>query len=181
MRKALYVMGILNDGDVEWLAANGRRSAIAKGQVLIREGKPVDALFIVLDGGLDVTVGGKSVANLMAGEILGEISFVDSRPPSATVAASRNSIVLAIGREKLNARLNSDLGFASRFFRALATFLADRLRMTTARLGYGSAAQDAEPFGDPDEIAFDMMDSASLAAVRFDRLLKRLGEGVGEA
>jgi hypothetical protein len=48
-------------------------------------------------------------------------------------------------------------------------------------LGYGSAAQDAEQFGDPDEIAFDMMDSASLAAVRFDRLLKRLGEGVGEA
>jgi CRP/FNR family cyclic AMP-dependent transcriptional regulator len=181
MRKVLYVMGILDDSDLEWLASNGRRLTIAQGHALIREGEPVDALFIVLDGGLDVTSGGKWVATLLSGEIVGEISFVDSRPPSATVSASRSSTVLAIPREKLNARLNSDPSFAARFYRAVATFLADRLRMTTARFGYGSAAQDAKPPDDADEIDLDMMDSASLAAVRFDRLLKRLGESSGAA
>jgi CRP/FNR family cyclic AMP-dependent transcriptional regulator len=175
MRKVLYLMGILDDSDVEWLAANGRRTTIASGHVLIREGQPVDALFIVLNGELDVTVGGKRVASLLSGEIVGEISFVDFRPPSATVSASRSSLVLAIPREKLNAQLNANPHFASHFFRALATFLADRLRMTTARLGYGDAAQDARRAADADEIDLDMMDSASLAAVRFDRLLKRLG------
>jgi len=176
MRKALYLMGILDDSDVEWLASIGRRSTILKGHALICEGETVDSLFIVLDGGLEVTVGGKSMATLLSGEILGEISFVDARPPSATVLASRNSTVLAIPREKLNFRLNSDPWLATRFFRALATFLAVRLRMTTARLGYGSAAQDIERQHDADEIDLDMMDSVSLAAMRFDKLLKRLGE-----
>ena len=181
MRKALYVMGILDDSDVEWLAANGRRSTVAKGHTLIREGEPVDALFIVLEGGFDVTAGGKTVASLLSGEIVGEISFVDSRPPGATVAASRSSTILAIPRKTLSARLDTDPWFASRFYRALATFLADRLRMTTSRLGYGNAAQDnaqdKKEVRDEDEMDLDMMDSVALAAVRFDHLLKRLGEG----
>ena len=83
MRKALYVMGILNDEDVEWLASRGRRLGVQKSEVLIREGQPVDALFILLDGSLDVSAGGHQVATLLSGEIVGEISFVDSNPPSA--------------------------------------------------------------------------------------------------
>ena len=85
MRKALYVMGILNDEDVEWLASRGRRLGVQKGEVLIREGQPVDALFILLDGSLDVSAGDQQVATLLSGEIVGEISFADSslppRPP----------------------------------------------------------------------------------------------------
>jgi len=91
------------------------------------------------------------------------------------VTAAQYSRVLAIPRDMLRARLETDAWFASRFFRALATFLADRLRTTTARLGYGGANQDTQR--DEDEINFDMMDSVSLAAVRFDKLLKRLQGG----
>ncbi len=175
MRKALYVMGILDDEDAEWLASRGRRLGVQKGEVLIREGEPVDALFILLDGSLDVTAGGKQVATLLAGEIVGEISFVDSNPPSATVTAAQYSHVLAIPRDVLRARLATDAWFASRFFRALAMFLADRLRATTARLGSGTANHNVNR--DHDEIDLDMMDSVSLAAVRFDKMLKRLQGG----
>jgi CRP/FNR family transcriptional regulator, cyclic AMP receptor protein len=175
MRKALYVMGILDDEDVEWIASHGRRLGVEKDQVLIREGHPVDALFILLDGSLKVTTGGAQVATLLSGEIVGEISFVDSRPPSATVAAAQYSHVLAVPREMLHAKIETDVWFASRFFRSLATFLADRLRTTTGRLGYGNASQDNRQDGD--EIALDTMDSLSLAAVRFDKLLKRLQGG----
>jgi len=172
MRKALYVMGILDDEDVEWLASRGRRLGVGKDEVLIREGEPVDALFILLDGSLDVSTRGRAVATLFAGEIVGEISFVDARPPSATVRAAQFSHVLAIPRGLLQSRLATDAWFASRFFRAIATFLADRLRTTTARLGYdGGGADERE---DEDEIDLDMMDSVSLAAVRFDKMLKRL-------
>src|SRR5438874_520872 len=144
MRKALYVMGILDDTDVEWLVTNGRRVVIAKGEVLIREGEPIDALFVLIDGALEVTAGRAAVATLLAGEIVGEISFVDTRPPLATVSASRNSTLLAVPRDRLHAKIDSDPWFASRFFRAVAVFLADRLRMTTTRLGYGDAAQDQD-------------------------------------
>lgn len=172
MRKALFVMGILDDEDVEWIASHGQSLAIEKEEVLIREGQPVDALFFLLEGSLTVSTGGKDVAVLYTGEIVGEISFVDSRPPSATVRAAQPSRVLAIPRELLKSRLSTDPWFASRFFRALATFLADRLRTTTSRLGYGNAPEQTPR--DEDEINLDMMDSVSLAAVRFDKFLKRL-------
>ena len=178
MRKALYVMGILDDEDVEWIASRGRRLGVAKDEILIREGEPVDALFILLDGSLDVSTHGKSVTTLFAGEIVGEISFVDARPPSATVRAAQFSHVLAIPRALLQSRLATDAWFASRFFRAIATFLADRLRTTTTRLGYGPAGDERQ---DGDEIDLEMMDSVSLAAVRFDNMLKRLQGGASSS
>jgi hypothetical protein len=87
------------------------------------------------------------------------------------VSAALDSYVLAIPRDMLRAKIATDPWFSSRFFQALATFLADRLRTTTGRLGYGKASQD-ENLGD--EIDLEMMDSVSLAAIRFDKLLKRL-------
>jgi CRP-like cAMP-binding protein len=175
MRKALYVMGILEDSDVEWIVANGTQDRLAKNAVLIREGEPIKSLYILLDGELGVSAGDKEVATLFSGEIIGEISFVDARPPLATVTARRDSRVLAMSRTALQSKLEGDPRFASRFYRALATFLADRLRMTTSRLGYGRAAQDTDPGA---EIDLDMLENMSLAAIRFDKLLKRL---LGEA
>jgi CRP/FNR family cyclic AMP-dependent transcriptional regulator len=172
MRKALYVMGILDDEDVEWIAFHGRNLSVKKDEILIREGEPVDAVFILLDGSLNVSAGGAQVATLLSGEIVGEISFVDSLPPSATVTAAQYSHVLAIPRAMLNAKLDTDAWFASRFFRALAVFLADRLRVTTASLAAGKGGRRTGQ--DEGEIDLDMMDSVSLAAVRFDKMLKRL-------
>jgi CRP/FNR family transcriptional regulator, cyclic AMP receptor protein len=171
MRKALYVMGILDDSDVEWIVANGTHDRLSKNAILIREGEPTQHLFILLDGELGVTAGNIDVATLFAGEIVGEISFVDARPPLATVRAKQDSQVLAVSRAALQKKLETDPPFASRFYRALATFLADRLRMTTSRLGYGQASQDTDS---SEEIDLDMMENMSMAAIRFDRLLKRL-------
>jgi CRP-like cAMP-binding protein len=174
MRKALYVLGFLDDTDIEWLAEHGSHQRVAKGSTLIREGEPVDSLFIVLDGCLTVTAGTLNVASLLAGEIIGELSFVDARPPLATVTAAEDSRVLAVSKDALNAKMLSDPPFATRFFRAIATFLADRLRVTTTRLGYGDAAQDADSRDRADEMHIDMIEAVSMAAARFERLLKRL-------
>ena len=112
-------------------AKPGRSSA---GTVIIQQGVPVDSVFIVIDGQLQVYSGSVEIAKLLAGEIVGEISFVDSRPPSASVKATVDSQVLAIPKAALRAKLQKDLGFASRFYLSLATFLADRLRVADARL-----------------------------------------------
>lgn len=173
MRKALYLMGYLDDTDVEWLAAHGLHQRVEKRAILIREGEPVDSLYILLDGRLSVTAGRVEVASLLAGEIVGEISFVDARPPLATVTAAEDSRVLAVAKTALTAKMQGDPWFASRFYRSVATFLADRLRMTTNRLGYGSAAQDAAPDA-ADEMDIEMIEAVSMATARFDRLQKRL-------
>src|SRR5260221_14707240 len=138
MRKALFILGQLNDVDIEWIAHNGERRRLGDGEVIVREGVPLDALFITLDGQLSVTLrDGQEVARLGVGEVVGEIAFVDSTPPSATVTAVGNALVLSLAKTALQRRLTADPEFAARFYRALAIFLADRLRATTRRLGYG--------------------------------------------
>jgi len=173
MRKVFYVMGVLDDRDVEWLAKNGTAQFMPSGKVLINEGEPIENIYVVLEGRLSVAVksaGNREIAALLAGEIVGEMSFVDSRPPSASVTTSRDSYLLVIPRAVLHNKLHTDDAFAARFYRAIATLLADRLRKTTSHLGYGNWTEGI----DPDELDESLMDSASSGATRFDRLLKQL-------
>ena len=174
MRKAMYLMGILDDSDINWMAEKGQVKTIEGGSMLIQEGKPVESIFLLLEGKLSVTAGKREVASLFSGEIVGEISFVDSRPPSATVTTTVRSHLLAIPRTALQDKLDRDFKFAAHFYRAIAVFLAERLRTTTSRLGYGDARQDQRNEDDADELTDDLMDSTSLAVVRFDDLLKKL-------
>jgi len=177
MRKALLYLGILNDSDIEWMIAAGVKQEVAPSEVLISEGKPISALFVVLDGKFSVVVGSlgnREVARLQAGEVVGEMSFVDSRPPSATVRALERSVVLAIPRNVLTAKLAQDPLFASRFYRALAVFLSDRLRGTVAVLGYGSGTLIDDNALYSDEIEGAILDHLSLGGARFDWLQRRL-------
>lgn len=173
MRKALYLMGILNDTDIHWLASKGSKMVFAEGEVLIRRGSPIQHLYIVLDGRLSVEVGELKIATLMAGEVIGEISFVDARPPLASVVALIPTIVLGIETSLLKKKLDSDGQFGARFYRAIALFLADRLRSTTGQLGYRSATDEEEMHhDDPDELDGDFMQVVSMANVRFDFLIR---------
>lgn len=172
MRKALYILGILDDGDCNWLATSGAARQVKAGTVLIQQGVPVDSVFILIDGQLLVYSGSVEIAKLSSGEVVGEISFVDSRPPSASVKAAVDSQVLAINKDSLRAKLQKDPGFASRFYLALATFLADRLRVTTARLS--GAQKGAEAQEDLDELEGDMLENLGLASARFDMMVKRV-------
>lgn len=174
MRKALYILGILNDSDASWLATAGRARSISAGAVIIQQGVPVDSVFIVIDGQLQVYSGNVEIAKLLAGEIVGEVSFVDSRPPSASVKATVDSQVLSIPKAVLRAKLQKDQGFASRFYLSIATFLADRLREANARLAAGQKGL-AEQEEDLDELPADMLENIALASARFDMIVKRLG------
>jgi CRP/FNR family cyclic AMP-dependent transcriptional regulator len=174
MRKVLYILGQFDDTDIDWLARQGRRQALPPGTMLIRQGDPTPDLYIVIDGVLDVTVTGVgSVARLQSGEIIGEMSFVDSAPPSASVAVVATAILLAINKEDIEARVVDDPLFGYRFYKALALFLADRLRNSQKPRG----ADGARPSLTDEEVGVDeldekLLDTISIAGDRFDRLVK---------
>jgi bacteriocin-type transport-associated protein len=177
MRKALFFLGILNDADIDWLLANGVKREVPAGVSLVTEGKPIDSIFLVLDGRLTVSVaalGGREVAQLMSGEIVGEMSFVDSNPPSASVKALDRTFVLAVAKTRLRNKMNTDSLFAMRFYRAIAVFLADRLRSTVSTLGYGSQEALRQDETYRDELDPDTLDNLSLAGARFDWIQRRL-------
>ena len=178
MKKVLYILGELNDADLEWLIREGTKKKVVPQDVLIQEGQPIDALYIVVEGMFSIQLkaaGNKEVARVGAGEVLGEMSYVDSRPPSATVVAVEDSMVLAISRDKLSTKLKEDMGFSAHFYRALSIFLADRLRATTSQFGYGKVDESADDNAlAEDEMDLDELDSASMGGARFDQIIKRL-------
>ena len=176
MRKIFYILGQLSDQDIEWIVRNGRKREVPAGTVIIQEGKEIDILYIVLSGVLEVTgtyLSGPPV-RLGSGEIVGEVSLLDSRPPIATVTAAEKSAVLAIPRLLLLEKLRGDTSFAAHFYRALAVLLAHRLRNTGRHLSVGTKQKldDDAPYDD--ELSPELLDEVHLAGRRFDEILQRL-------
>jgi len=161
------ILGELTEDDIDWLLACGERRPVPTGAILIQEGVPAGCLFIVLGGAFDVSaagLGAKAFDTCSAGDVVGEMSLVDARPPAATVTAVMDSVVFAIPMEALAAKVELDRGFSARFHRALAVFLSHRLRR------HESVARAA---GDI-ELAGALSGNVHLARARFDRLVSRL-------
>ena len=175
MRKVLYIFGLLTDSDIDWIARVGTRRRLKDGETLIERGKPIDSIVLVLEGQL--LVGMKDlgvVARRGVGEIVGEMSMVDSAPPSATVVAEGECLVLLLNKKILQQKLAIDLAFGSRFYRALAIFLADRLRELQQDL-LGDRREDLA--GETvlnSKLDAVIQENVSMAGERFDRMLKVL-------
>ena len=177
MRKVLFILGQLSDTDVDWLAAAGRTKHAPVGTKLVQQGKHFDSVYFVLEGLLAVTryagQDEQEVARLGAGEIIGEMSFITAGSAAATVTALEDSVVLAIPKVHLSAKLEQDTEFAAHFYRAIAGFLSDRLWTTLARLGQNLSASLSGEIGEADELDETVLDNVHLAGARFERLLKQ--------
>ena len=178
MRKVLYILGQLSDTDVDWLASIGQRIQVLKGTKLIKFGVEINNLYIVLEGELSVqTNKGFELAKLSSGEILGEMSFVDSRPPSASVLVLQDATLLELDKAVLQEKLDTDTGFSSRFYRSIAVFLSERMRSLVGQMGYGDPSDETSSESDEldtDELDANVLDNVHLAGARFERLLTKL-------
>lgn len=174
MERILFILGILEDEDIDWLVSAGSRQELTNEEVLIREGEPSAAIYLVLSGCFMVSslrTPQIEIARLFRGEVVGEMSFIDHLPPSATVTATEPSVVLAINRVALEQKLAHDLGFAYRWYHALALLLSTRLRDTVRHLEGQYQRPTAKEAGG---FAPDMADSIRLGEIRFDWLMRRL-------
>jgi len=127
-----YVFGALKEPDVEALMRIGTQQQLHVGDQLLTEGTHHDAIYLVLDGELSVSVKGRNaaIAYVGKGEIVGEMSLLESQPASATLCAITPVTVLRIPRDALEENLAADPGFSLRFYRALGMLLSHRLRTT---------------------------------------------------
>ena len=147
MFKAFLLLSQLDNDDLDWILKVAKKKTIPRDQILIYEGEKINALYIVLSGNFTVFVkslGGNELARISRGEIIGEMPFVTSRPPVATVKAIETCIVLEISRLELAARLQWNMGFAARFYRALSICLADRMHHIIKRLGDGVNLEEVD-------------------------------------
>ena len=131
MRKVLFIFGQLTDEDVDWLAGVGNLEKLESGATIVQRGKHIENIYIVVEGSFSVfhtSDFSTPAATLHSGEMVGEMSFIDAMPPSATVRSLGNSVVLKIPKARLQSKLDEDTGFAARFYRSTSMLLSDRLR-----------------------------------------------------
>ncbi len=145
MRETPSIVAGLSDADMVWLLSIGKLRTIRAGERLVEIGRPVDDLYFVIRGRLAVlTPADVAVATLGESEVIGEMSFVDRRPPTVSVRAEERSELLMIPRQTILDRFDREPVFAARFYRAIALFLAERLRETTAAVRPGEAVAHDE-------------------------------------
>jgi CRP/FNR family transcriptional regulator, cyclic AMP receptor protein len=172
MKKVLFLLGQLNDLDIEWMMRNGTKKNLKRGAKLITRGEEIENLYIVLDGHFSI-VGDvehqPEIARIGPGEIVGEMSFLESYPPSVSVVATEPCEVYSISCSVINEKLKTDWEFKSNFYYSLALFLSNRLRKTTQQLGYGTPEET-------DVLDSNILDGVAQAGARFGKILEKFSQ-----
>ena len=149
MSSATTLLAQFTESDVDWLLESHETRHVAAGEIVILKDQPLTAIYLLLEGVLEVRTANDSRPNdiLGPGEMVGEMSFVEDERPARTVAAVEASTLLVIPHDDLRQRAAADPAFAARLYRALALLLSRRLRHAGAAI----AAQQGALFDDEGE------------------------------
>ncbi len=101
---------------LEHLAKGATERVLETGEVLLREGEPGDALYVVIAGALKVTqqagAGEVVLGEVRKGEHLGELALLDNQPRGATATATEPTRLLRVSRESFEACVKAHPGAA---------------------------------------------------------------------
>jgi CRP/FNR family cyclic AMP-dependent transcriptional regulator len=139
----------LGERQLEKVAAGSVRRSFVRGRMVVAEGEPSSALYILLAGRAKVQRSdseGKEVilAVLGSGECVGEMSLIDDAPRSASVITMESCEFMAINKETFLATLEENPAIALKIMKGLVKRLreADRKIETLALLDvYGRVAR----------------------------------------
>ena len=124
----LEQLGLLAAADrpaLERMAMGSREVAVPAGEIVLRQGEPADALWMLLTGRLMVAIDGVAVNEVAAGEYVGEIGLLHGRPRTATAIALTDSTLLRIDGADFSAALDP-IGASSSLRSLAASRLARR-------------------------------------------------------
>ena len=93
---------------------------LAVREVLFKEGDAGDAMFVLLDGELDVMVGDTVVGNSRRGDLLGEMALIDQSPRSATVIARTPAQLARLDAQRFQRLIQQHPFFAMHVMKVLA-------------------------------------------------------------
>ena len=104
---------------------------LTPGDALFKAGDPGDAMFVLLEGSMDVMVGGNVVENSTRGAIVGEMALIDQSPRGATVIAREPCRLAKIDQRRFLYLIQQNPFFATHVMK----ILADRLRQMNQMVG----------------------------------------------
>jgi CRP-like cAMP-binding protein len=85
---AIPIFSHLSPEEAKRLAAFATETSAAEGQLLMKEGDYPVELIAIEEGSADVLQGGKKIASVKQGDLIGEMGLLERRPRNADVIAS---------------------------------------------------------------------------------------------
>lgn len=128
--RALAPFAGCSRADLDLMAGNLTGHRARAGEVLVQEGRTGRELLVMVEGEATVERGGRTVARLGPGDIVGEVALLDHGPRTATVVAVTAVVALVCNRQEFTTLLEGAPGFA----RALLPGLARRIRAADSHL-----------------------------------------------
>ena len=118
--------------DFGLLTGNGIATRSAKaGEVIFKEGDEADQLFAIKSGEIAIQLGNRTLAELSANSIFGEMALIDDAPRSATAVAKTDVELVPISEKQFLFLVSQTPFFALKVMRVLAR----RLRATNKTFG----------------------------------------------
>jgi CRP/FNR family transcriptional regulator, cyclic AMP receptor protein len=109
------------DANFSLLTGNNIESRFVRaGDVIFREGDAADDLFVIKSGQVRIQVGNKTVADLPADTIFGEMALIDNAPRSATATALTDVELVPVSEKQFLFLVSQTPNFALKVMRTLA-------------------------------------------------------------
>jgi CRP/FNR family cyclic AMP-dependent transcriptional regulator len=97
-----------------------------EGEILMREGQPGSEFFVIVDGFATVQKGGSRLAELGAGDWVGEIALLSDVPRTATVVAGSPLQTLVLTRAGFSALMHEVPSIGTKVLSAVGERLAEQ-------------------------------------------------------
>jgi CRP-like cAMP-binding protein len=93
---AIPIFSELSPEEARRLATFATETSAAEGQILLKEGDYSVELLAIEEGTADVIQGGRTIATLHPGDLIGEMGLLEHRPRNADVIASSRMRLLRL-------------------------------------------------------------------------------------
>ncbi|HEY4834274.1 MAG TPA: cyclic nucleotide-binding domain-containing protein [Bradyrhizobium sp.] len=101
------------------------------GSVIFREDEEAHELFVIKSGQVRIQIGNRTITELSADDIFGEMALIDNEPRSATAVAVTDVELVAVSEQQFLFLVSQTPYFALKVMRVLA----QRLRATNKTFG----------------------------------------------
>lgn len=100
---------------------------IPAGQTIFQEGDAGDAMYVVLEGAVEIVHRDKVIDEVETGSIFGEMALVDDQPRSASAIAKTDSQIARVTQQRFEFLVQYSPFFAVEVMRVMAKRLRQRI------------------------------------------------------
>ena len=123
--KAVPLFSRCSKRELEFLASRVDELGLPAGKTLLVQGQPTDTFYILLSGEVDVSVDGRPVKRLKAGDFFGEIGMLDRGLATASVTTTQPAETLALSQAQFRDAIKGNDALVLQVMAAMAQRLRE--------------------------------------------------------